>query len=60
MIDIISSLVAVAIMAIFGIAVFTAEQCEAEVPKSIYWLFFFFAFADVVVQLATNVANYIK
>jgi len=60
LIDIIGSLIAITIMAIFGIAVFAAERCEVEVPKFIYWCFFFFALADVVVQLAINVANYIK
>lgn len=59
MIDIIGSIIALIIMAIFGIAVYAAEQNEIEIPKLCYWAFYFFALADIVVQLATNVADYI-
>ena len=59
MIDIIGSIIALIIMAILGIAVYAAEKSEIEVPKLCYWGFYCFALADIVVQLATNVADYI-
>lgn len=59
MIDIIGSIIAFIIIALFGIAVYVAEQTEMSVPKVIYWLFYFFALGDIIVQFATKVADYI-
>lgn len=59
MIDIIGSIIALIIMAMFGIIVYAAEQNEIKIPKLYYWAFYFFILADIVVQLATNVADYI-
>lgn len=59
MIDIIGSIIALVIIVVFGIVVYAAEQSKMNIPRMVYWFFYFFALADIVVQLATNVADYI-
>lgn len=59
MISILGSIIAFVIIAVFGIVVYVAEQSKMNIPRMVYWFFYFFALADIVVQLATKVADYI-
>lgn len=59
MIDIIGSIIEIIIIGMIGIIVYSAEKNDIKIPKSIYWFFYFFFLADIVVQLATKVADYI-
>ena len=59
MIDIIGSIIEIIIIGMIGIIVYSAEKNDIKIPNSIYWFFYFFFLEDIVVQLATKVADYI-